>query len=136
MTADFDPILKHDASMEPFVNSSQSADIVSNIMISAGLMVFAMLITWLLLWSYQKDKFLFISIISIMGLCFAIEVIILVLVNMNKYDQITFRISIGSGVVIGVIYLILALIFFIRFVQNQRSGNTYVPPSVQSYIDR
>lgn len=122
--------------MEPFVNSSQSADIVSNIMISAGLMVFAMLITWLLLWSYQKDKFLFISIISIMGLCFAIEVIILVLVNMNKYDQITFRISIGSGVVIGVIYLILALIFFIRFVQNQRSGNTYVPPSVQSYIDR
>jgi hypothetical protein len=139
MTAVFEPIIKHglrsDDSMETFVNSSQSTDIASNILISAGLMIFAMLMTWLLLWSYQKDKFLFIAIVSIIGFCFALEVIILVLINMNKYDLITFRVSIGSSVVIGLFYLILILIFFVRFIQNVRAANNYVPPSVQSYID-
>jgi ABC-type multidrug transport system fused ATPase/permease subunit len=137
MTAEFVPILQKHRSpdIETFVTGSESADIATNIFVSAGLMIFAMIITWLFIWSYQKDKFLFITIISLVALCFALEVVVLVLINMNKYDQITFRVSLGSAVLVGFIYFILAVIFMSRFFQNQRSSNSYVPSSVQSYIE-
>ena len=137
MTADFAPILKQ-KEIEQFVSSSQSTTIATNIFVSAGLMIFAMLVTWVMIWSYQKDKYLFIAIICFISILFCLEMIIIILINMNRYDEITFKLTMGSSVMMGIIYLILIIIFIFRYFQSQRaeSSSSYVPPSVQNYIDQ
>lgn len=137
MTADFDPILKQ-KQIEQFVSSSQSTTIAVNIFVSAGLMIFAMLVTWMMIWSYQKDKFLFIAIICFISILFCLEIIIIMLINMSRYDEVTFKLTMGSSVMMGLIYFILLIIFVVRYFQAQRANttSTYVPTSVQSYIDQ
>jgi O-antigen/teichoic acid export membrane protein len=137
MTADFAPILKQNL-VEQFVSSNESLKIVTNIFISAGLMVFAMMITWLFIWSYQKNTNLFIAFIACVAMLFSLEWIILTIINMSKYDEISFKVSMGSGILNGLIFFILAMTFFIRFFQDSRgdSGSRYVPSTVSNYIDQ
>lgn len=137
MTAEFEPLLKQQQ-IEQFVSASQSTTIATNIFVSAGLMIFAMLITWMMIWSYQKDKFLFIAIICFISIMFCLEIIIIMLINMNRYDEVTFKLTMGSSVMMGLIYFILLIIFVVRYFQNQRANSTssYVPSSVQNYIDQ
>jgi hypothetical protein len=137
MTADFQPILKHNL-VEEFVSSNESLKIVTNIFISAGLMVVAMIITWLFIWSYEKDINLFISIIACVAMLFSMESIIMTIINMSKFDEISFKVSMGSGITASLIFFILAITFFIRFFQRMRgdSGSRYVPSTVSNYIDQ
>lgn len=143
MPAEFTPVVKPLPTMQEnfFVSGDESMGIVSNIFISIFLMILAMLITWLFLWSYQKDKQLFISILGVIAILFAVENIIIILVSMDKYDEISFKVAMGSNVLAGFMFFIVAILFFIRFFQSQRSSSSvlsssYVPSNVQNYIDQ
>lgn len=141
MPAEFVPVVQQRNKaeiVEMFVSGNESLTIMTNIFVSAGIMIFAMIITWLFIWSYNKDKLLFISIISIVAILFAIENIIIILINMDKYDPISFKVTMGSNILCGIIFFIVAIVFFIRFFQNRRSSSasSYVPSNVQSYIDQ
>lgn len=143
MPAEFQPIVQP---LQPvrenfFVSGDESMGIVSNIFVSIFLMILAMLITWLLLWSYNKDKQLFISILGVIVVLFAIENIIIILVSMDKFDEISFKVAMGSNVLSGFMFFIIAIIFFIRFFQNRRASansmnSSYIPSNVQNYIDQ
>lgn len=142
MPAEFEPLLKknHGNLVETFVSGDESMTIMTNILVSAGLMILAMMITWMFIWSFQKDHQFFISIVSIVAFLFAIENIIIILVNMSHYDPISFKISMGSNVLSAVIFFIMSVYFFVRYVQTQRAssgyGTQYIPQNVQSYINQ
>lgn len=143
MPAEFEPLVKKTTDhnvVEMFVSGDQSITIMTNILVSAGLMILAMIITWVFIWSYEKDRQLFISIIALVSLLFSIENVVIILVNMSKYDPVSFKISMGSNILSGLIFSIITVYFFIRFFQNQRSNassmSSYVPSNVQNYINQ
>lgn len=139
MPAYFEPILKKMQIVpgaEGFVSSNESLSIITKIFISAGLMILAMVITWLFISSYEKDKNFFIGILSVVALMFSIEYLVLTIINMSKYDELSFKVAMGSTIVACLMFLIVAMIFFIKFFQSMRSSGSYVPSSVQSYIDQ
>jgi membrane protease YdiL (CAAX protease family) len=141
MPATFEPLVRRNPDhnvIEMFVSGDESMSIMTNIFVSAGVMILAMILTWLFIWSYQKDYHLFISIIALVAFLFALENIIIILVNMSKYEEVSFKISMGSNVLSGIMFLIISIFFFIRFFQTRRqvSSSSYIPTNVQNYIDQ
>jgi hypothetical protein len=139
MPADFIPLLKKredDDEVEQFVPDKDTGSIVTNIFISLGLMIVAMLITWLFIWSYEKDRSLFITIFAVVAFLYAAEIAVFIAINTDKLDTITFRIMTSSTVFFGFTFLLIAIIFMIKAIQHLRSKSQgYVSNTVRDYIN-
>lgn len=133
MPSPFEPILKKSNFFEPFVSESESVSIVTNTFIGASLMFAAMLITWLFIWSYQKDKFLFISMFALVAFLYGAEMVILSAVNMSNLDQAQFKLFMGSSLLFCLIFVIVGLFGFIKY-KRRNVTSSYVPPAVQNYL--
>lgn len=134
MPSPFEPILKKSNFFEPFVSESESVSIVSNTFIGAGLMLVAMLITWLFIWSYQKDRFLFISMFALVAFLYGAEMVILSAINMNNLDVSQFKLFMGSSLLFCLIFIIVGLFGFIKY-KRRNVSSTYVPSNVQNYLN-
>ena len=133
MPSPFEPILRKSNFFETFVSESEGVSIIANTFIGGGLMLLAMVITWLFIWSYQKDKFLFIAILASVALLFSSEIVILSAVNMSNLDVVQFRLFMGSSLVFSFIFMIVAIFGFIKY--SKRGGGSYVPSQVSTYLN-
>jgi ABC-type multidrug transport system fused ATPase/permease subunit len=139
MPSEFEPILKQKLSntngIEQFVSESESTSIVGSIFMGIGLMVLAMLITWLFLWSYQKEKLLFIVVLSVVVFLYSVEMVAFIALQRGKLSPLMFRIFMGSSVMISIMCIILIIVFSIKASQRLRGRSSYVPGPVQDYIE-
>ncbi len=130
----FEPILKQPKSEEHFVSDEESKNIVVNILIGVSLMVAAMLITWLFIWSYEKEKSLFIAIFATVMFIYAIKMVIFIALKKNDMNETTFKVFMGSSVTVAIMNLMLIIFFSIRASSRLRGRSSYVPGAVQDYI--
>lgn len=136
MPAEFAPLLKR--SMETFVSSGESASIVYNIFITAGIMVAGMLITWAFVWSYEKDMNLLVAMVAFMAVAYGVAMVIITVVNMGSLGAISFKMSIGASILACIMFIIVGLVFLVKFFRNRSvslARGSYVPSPVSSYID-
>jgi uncharacterized YccA/Bax inhibitor family protein len=133
----FEPLLKHggfSGAFEPFANQSETVSIVSGTFIGAGLMVIATVITWLFIWSYQKNVHLFVTMFALVAFIFGVEIVILTAINMSELEKTQFRMFMSSSILFSLICVVIALFGFFKYKQ-QSASSSYVPSSVQSYLN-
>lgn len=118
---------------ENFVSQSESLTIVSNTFIGAGLMLFAMVVTWLFIWSYQKDRYLFIAILSFVALIYSSEMVIVSAVSMKSLSDLQFKLIMGSSLLFSFIFILVGLFGFIKY--KRRTPGSYVPSNVSDYLN-
>lgn len=130
----FESILKYPLRVEHYVSSSESASIVSSTFIGAGLMFLAMLITWLFIWSYQKDRYLFISMVALVAFAYGTEMVILSAVNMSDLTVTQFRLFMGSSLLFSLMFMLVSIFGFVKYKHRNSSPSSYVPSNVESYL--
>lgn len=130
---------------ESFVTEEDSKSIVSNVFMSVGLMIGAMIIAAIFYWSYHKNVALFICILSALVFLYTIKVIIVVVLARDQFkSKNTFMILMGGTVFMCLLTLILTIMFGIKASPKSGSGpsssisstgaNAYIPSSVNDYI--
>jgi len=72
---------------EGFVTEEDSKSIVSNVFMSVGLMIGAMIIAAIFYWSYHKNVALFICILSALVFLYTIKVIIVVVLARDQFKS-------------------------------------------------
>lgn len=122
-----------DIQIEPFVTDAETKLLLNRIFIGIGLMIGASLISVMLYWSYQKSRSIFIVVMNIILLAYAIEMIILTHSIRDKLDVNMYYTFMGSAVAVGFIALFMIMIFLIKFFRDKPS---YVPSSIQSYAQQ
>jgi len=66
---------------------------------------------------------------------YALKVFIYIMVTHSKMSSAVFRVYLGSAVTMLVISITMIIFFAFKFARHQRSSSSYVPPSVQEYIN-
>jgi vacuolar-type H+-ATPase subunit I/STV1 len=111
---DFQPLQKHEVSMflEPFVDNAQAKSLTETILIGIALMVFATIITFIFLSAYNKSKYLFIVVYSLMVLVYSIIMISLILMKKEVLSQLQYEMYMGSSlgiIIVAIIFVPLAV---------------------------
>ena len=127
---DFQPLQKHEVSMflEPFVDNAQAKSLTETVLVGIALMVLATVITFIFLSAYNKSKYLFIVVYSLMVLVYSIIMISLILMKKEDLSQLQYEMYMGSS--LGII--IVAIIFIGFFTSKHRQGMT--PSQTSSYM--
>jgi heme/copper-type cytochrome/quinol oxidase subunit 2 len=140
----FVPILKSEQEkrkitdeIETFEDNDEEStgEMVGKIFIGISLMTLAMIMTWLFIWSYNKDRALFMVIFASLTFIYALKVFIYIMVTRSKMSSEIFRVYLGSAITMLVISTTMIIFFAVKFGRHQRSSSSYVPPSVQEYIN-
>lgn len=137
----FEPILKSEREKrehemtEHFEDQESTGKVVGNTFIGISLMTLAMLVTWLFIWGYSKDKSLFIAFLNVLVFIYAMKVFILILVIRDKLSLPVFRIYMGSALFMIITSLVMIILFSIKASKKLKSNSGYVPSSVQEYIN-
>jgi heme A synthase len=116
--------------LETFVSDNQSRSVVSGIIISIALMIFALIVMGIFSWAYQKDKNLFIVVFATVVLLFTITVTILLAILRSKMGFDAFRFYMGSAIFMN--FLTLLIIIFFGIKTSTRS----LPSSVEDYLSK
>lgn len=132
---------------EPFVTEEDSKTIVSNVFISVGLMIAAMIVTGIFYWSFNKNPMLFICILCALIFFYTVKVITITALMREQFkSKRMFMVLMGGTVFVCLLTLILAIMFGIKANQGGRSsssssssygnGNDYIPSNVNEYISQ
>lgn len=132
MPSPFEPIVKL-RTYETFVSDSEQTSIVANTFISASLMFVAMLITWLFIWSYQKDRYLFIAMFAVVALLYGVEMVILTSVNSSELQSVQYKLFMSSSILFSAIFFLVGVFGFFKY--YRRNVGSYVPTTVQNYLN-
>jgi CHASE2 domain-containing sensor protein len=100
---------------EKFVDQAQAVNTVKTVFIGLALMVAAALLAVLFIWSYEKGVELFITILSMLMLAYAIKVVILIYMIRGQLSPIVFQLYIASASAMGLIGLFLIFIFSSKY---------------------
>ena len=119
--------------VEYFVDQEQTTSIVESIFIVMASMLLAALLGVLFYWSYKKNIFLFISILSIITFMYALINVIYFAVKRNEMEAYAFKIYLGSSIVVSVMNLILIIYFYIKSSSSSSSSSPSSSTSSQSY---
>lgn len=133
MPSMFEPLLMQ-PSKEHFVSEEESKSIVVNILIGVSLMVAAMLLTWLFIWAYEKEKALFITILGVVMFLYSVKMVIFIALKKKDMGDVAFKVFMGSSVTMAIMNVMLIIFFSIRAASRLRSRSSYVPGAVQDYI--
>lgn len=114
------------ATRERFVDEPATKNIVGMTFITVLLVIFAMLSTILLVWSYQKELHLFITIFSVIVLAYCIMMLIFVIVTRKNLSDSQFRIYLSGTVFMLFLAISMVIIFTIATV-NIFKKTTEVP---------
>lgn len=131
MPSTFEPLLK----MEQFVTNAESESVVSFSFITGALMVVAMILTGVFIWSYQKDRFLFIAVFAFVAMLYSAEIMLLSAINMSKLDMTQFTLFMGSSVLFSIMFFIVAIFGAFKYWRRNSSSSPYVPTTVQNYLN-
>ena len=145
MPMEFEPILKseqekRDKLYENFANTKIMDDevagsVVGSIFIGISLMTLAMLLTWLFIWGYNKDRSLFIAIFAALIFAYSIKVLVYVIILRTKVSVPVFRVYLGSAIFMIFTSIVMIVFFSIKASRKLKSSTGYIPPSVQEYIN-
>lgn len=127
-------ILPRPKRIEAFVSEDDTKRVMRSVFTAVGLMIGAMFIAFLFIWSYNKEKTLFIAIYSAFMFIFSVLIIAVISIIRKKIDDVVvFYILVGSSAFFAILNLVLILTFTI--VASKRLRRSYVPSGVQEYIN-
>ncbi len=104
------------AMRERFVDEPATKNIIGITFITVLLVIFAMLSTILLVWSYQKELHLFITIFSVIVLAYCIMMLIFVIITRKNLSDSQFRIYLSGTVFMLFLVISMVIIFTIATV--------------------
>ena len=119
---------------EDFVSNSENDKIVESIFMILGYSMLTLIVFGTLLWAYynsDKNQYMFISVLSLFVLFYAIIIIAIVVINKNNYDALSYTLL--FGITIFVIFTAFFLcVFFILKSFNLISSSSQSSQSSQS----
>jgi len=119
---------------EDFVSNSENDKIVESIFMILGYSMLTLIVFGALLWAYynsDKNQYMFISVLSLFVLFYAIIIIAIVVINKNNYDALSYTLL--FGITIFVIFTAFFLcVFFILKSFNLISSSSQSSPSSYS----
>jgi len=118
---------------EPFIDDASAKTNVVNIFVGISLMVLAAIIALLFYISIRRDLLLFIAVFAGMMMLFGALVIGIVAQERLQYKEWSFRLMMGSSVIVTLIALGTCIVASILHVRKMRmSASSYNPP-VRNY---
>lgn len=127
------PILKP-RKVEMFVSEEETKEVMTRVFIAVGLMIGAMFLAFLFIWTFNKEKTLFISVYATFMLMFAAMIIIVASVIREQItNKKVFYVIIGSSVFVALLNIVVAVIFGVM--ASKRLRKAFVPQGVQDYIN-
>lgn len=120
--------------IETFVDEDQTKKVMQQVFIGVGLMIAAMFLAFVFTWAFDKEKTLFIAIYAFIMLLFAALVITLASVSRSSLTNVPlFYVLIGSSAFVSLLNIVLVVVFAVM--ASKRLKRSYVPSSVQDYIN-
>lgn len=123
---------------EAFVSNTETNTLLINLFTGLGLAALGTVLTFVLFWSYNKDKTLFIVILSILLFLYALMQMIYFIVKKDSLEKVEFSIMLGASIFVEILAVILVIIFSIIASRRLRGSTsvrtTYTqPPVVQNF---
>ncbi len=103
---------------ERFVSENESNESVKNIFTTIGFALLGMLITTLLIWSYNlsdRNQYMFIVVYSSIIMIYCIIMVSITAINKNSYDYATYNILIGFSVFMIFLTFAMVILFLLRY---------------------
>jgi uncharacterized membrane protein len=98
---------------ESFVTGSETNALVINVFTGLGLAALGMIFTFLFFWSYNKDKTVFIVVLSVILFLYALMQMIYFIVKKESLGNVEFSIMLGASIFVEIMAVILLIIFSI-----------------------
>lgn len=108
---------------EPFVDEPAAKTAVSKTFIGVAVVLLAMVLTFLLIWSYQKSSKLFIMFFSVIVLVFCIMMVVFVTTTRSKLTEQKFTIYLSAAVFMTFLSIIMVIIFTIFAVNSLKKAS-------------
>jgi vacuolar-type H+-ATPase subunit I/STV1 len=122
-------------SMETFAaNEEDAKKSIIRIFVSVSLMVLAILIGFVFLWSYRRERTLMIVVLSAVIFIYAILVLVFTLVQREKLDNIYFLLLTGSSAFMTTMAVLLIIVFSI--IASRRMNDGYMGDQARDYLSR
>jgi len=124
---------------ESFVTTGDTNALVINVFTGLGLAALGMIFTFLFFWSYNKDKTLFIVVLSVILFFYALMQMIYFIVKKDSLGNVEFSVMLGASIFVEIMAVILLIIFSIVASRRLRGSTSSVstsftqPPVVQNF---
>lgn len=123
---------------EFFVSTSETNTLITNVFTGLALAVLGMVLTFIFFWSYNKDKTLFIVVLSILLFLYALMQMIYFIVKKETLENFEFSVMVGASIFVEILAVILIIVFSIvasrRLRGNNRVTSSFTqPPAVQNF---
>jgi chromate transport protein ChrA len=128
-------ISKMDIFNERFVSENESNESVKNIFTTVGFALLGMLITMLLIWSYNlsdRNQYMFIVVYSSIIMIYCIIIVSITAINKNSYDYATYNVLLGFSVFMIFLTFAMVIIFLLRYF-NIFSSNYFGQDNARYY---
>lgn len=102
---------------EGFVSNSENDQIVENIFTILGYSMLTLVVYGTLLWAYyssEKNQYLFISVMSLFVLFYAIIIIAIVVINKTNYDALSYALLFGITIFVIFTTFFLCVFFILK----------------------
>ena len=102
---------------EKFVSKNENDEIVKNTFIIFGYVLVSIMVVVSLIWSYNYNNnlYLFVVIYSIIIILYTVVLVSLVVINKEKYDNITYRLLFSSTIFTIFLTFIIGVFFIYKF---------------------
>jgi hypothetical protein len=102
---------------EDFVSNSENDKIVESIFMILGYSMLTLIVFGTLLWAYynsDKNQYMFISVLSLFVLFYAIIIIAIVVINKNNYDALSYTLLFGITIFVIFTAFFLCVFFILK----------------------
>ena len=102
---------------EDFVSNSENDKIVESIFMILGYSMLTLIVFGALLWAYynsDKNQYMFISVLSLFVLFYAIIIIAIVVINKNNYDALSYTLLFGITIFVIFTAFFLCVFFILK----------------------
>lgn len=102
---------------EKFASETDSNQSIENIFIAFGYIVVTVIIVSLLYWSYNKNIFLFITVLSCITFIYSIVMMSIALINRDTIDNTTFKTLFGGSIFVMFFNFFMMILFLLKYYQ-------------------
>ena len=102
---------------EGFVSNTENDQIVEKIFTLLGYSMLTLVVGGTLLWAYyssDKNQYMFISVLSLFVLFYAIVIVAIVVINKNNYDALSYTLLFGITVFVIFTTFFLCVFFILK----------------------
>jgi len=116
---------------EDFVSNSENDKIVESIFMILGYSMLTLIVFGTLLWAYynsDKNQYMFISVLSLFVLFYAIIIIAIVVINKNNYDALSYTLLFGITIFVIFTAFFLCVFFILKsfnLISSSSSQSSY-----------